>query len=213
MDGAQQEKLTPRGSAMAALARSAAATAREGRPPAIALEAGAGLLREYYEAHPETSVAEIAASCAQLVAVFPRLSPVGEIDWCAGPGRMAAVFGLLMTNVLGSVIETEGARFDPQRAAILYHRALTPRATQADMRSQADLIEKLLREAGGTRWRRWSQRLARVTVLSLRLSEHANLERDRFVEQFFELLPRTVIARICRRADHALSLAGTNTNK
>lgn len=203
MDGVQQQRESARGSAMAALARSAASAAREGRPPSIALEAGVGMLREYYEAHPETGAAEIAARCAQLVAVFPRFSPASEVDWCAGSARMAAVFGLLMTNVLGSLIEAEGARFDPQRAAILYHRALSPRASPADMRAQANLVEQALRDAGRARWRRWSERLARVTVLSLRLSEHANLERDRFVEQFFELMPCAVIARLCRRADQA----------
>lgn len=190
--------------ALAALARSAAAVAREGRPLPIALEAGAGLLREYYEAHPETGAAEIAARCALTVAAYPRTNPDREIDWCAGPARMAVVFGLLMTNVLGSLVEAEGARFDPQRAAILYHRALTPRAAQADLRTQAELAEHLLRDAGQARWRQWSRRLARVTVLSLRLSDYANAERDRFIEQFFDLLAPGVIARLCRRADRVL---------
>jgi hypothetical protein len=204
MDVAHHTGQSAQSAALAALARSAATAAREGRPPAIALEAGVGLLREYYEAHPETGAAETAARCAQIIAAYPRPSAALEFDWCTGTARMAAVFGLLMTNVLGSLIEAEGARFDPQRAAILYHRALTPRAPQAEVRVQADIAERLLRDAGQVRWRRWSARLARVTVLALRLSEHANAERDRFVEQFFDLLSPAVVARLCRRADRAL---------
>ena len=206
MHYAQQETPPPADSAIAVLARSAAVAARDGRPIGIALEAGAGQLREYYEAHPETGAAETAARCAQWVAVHPAQKPLTDIDWAGGHARMASVFGLLMTNVLGSLIEAEGARFDPQRAAILYHRALSPRAPQIEVRRLADQCEQLLRDAGGARWRRWSKRLARISVLTLRLSAHANPERDRFVEQFFDLLPISVIARLCRRADHAAPL-------
>lgn len=203
MEYAQQEKQVPADSAIAILARSAAAAARDGRPPAIALEAGVEQLREYYETHPETGAAETAARCAQWVAAHPTPRPLTDIDWGGGQARMAAVFGMLMTNVLGSVIEAEGARFDPQRAAILYHRALSPRAPQIEVRRLADQCEHLLRDAGRVRWRRWSMRLARVSVLTLRLSSYANPDRDRFVEQFFDILPVSLIARLCRRADHA----------
>ena len=178
-------------SAVAILARCSAAAVRNGRPAPIALEAGVGLLRDYYERNPEVSVAETAARCARLLAAHPLRPDAAEIDWRSGYGRACAVLGVLMSNVLGSLVETDGSRFDPHRATALYFRALSPRATP----------DQVL--AGRGRWARWSVRLTRVSVLALRLSEHCEFDRDRFVELFFEIASLEAVARLCRRAANA----------
>lgn len=189
---------------MAILARCSAAAVREGRPAPIALEAGVGLLRDYYERNPEVSVAETAARCARMLAAYPLQSERAEIDWRSGQGRVCAVFGVLMSNVLGSLVETDGARFDPHRATALYYRTLSPRSPPELVRQTANETERLLRMAGSRRWARWSIRLTRVCVLALRLAEHCELDRDRFVELFFEIAPLEVVARLCRRSASAL---------
>jgi len=195
-------------SAVAVLARCSAAAVRNGRPAPIALEAGVGLLRDYYEKHPEVSVAETAARCARIVAAYPIRSEIAEIDWRAGRGRVAAVFGLLMTNVLGSLVETDGARYDPHRATALFFRALSPRLRPENARATANESERLLRLAGRGRWARWTVRLTRVCVLALRLSEHSELDRDRFMELFFEIVPVEALSRLMRRADASLRRRG-----
>lgn len=191
-------------SAITVLARCNAAAVRNGRPAPMALEAGVGLLRDYYETHPEVSVAETAARCARLVGAYPHAPEAVDVDWRRGSGRICAILGLLMTNVLGSLVETDGARFDPHRATALYFRALAPRWPADQVRATANDSERLLREAGRGRWARWTVRLTRVCVLAIRLSEHTELDRDRFLELFFEIAPIEAISRLCRRAASSL---------
>lgn len=193
--------------AIAVLARCAAARARGGSPTPMALEAGVGLLREYYEANPEVSVAETAARCARIAAAYPSNPEEVEIDWGAGSARCAAVFGLLISTVLGSLIETDGSRFDPHRASALYHRALHERGAAELVRQEAESVSNLLRLAGRARWSRWTARLARICLLALRLSEHSAFDRDRFVELFFEIVPPASLSRLFRRMDHVLGHA------
>lgn len=191
------------------LARSSAAAVRAGAPTPLALEGGLGLLRDYYEQHPEVSVAETAARCVRRIAAYPDPPERADVRWSEGPARMALVLGVLLTGVLGSIVESEGGRFDPHRANALFHAALLGgKAGSGDAGAGLRDTEHLLRLAGRVRWSRWTARLARLCVLSLRLSEWEAGERDRFADVFFEIAPPRVWRRLCRRADAALRATG-----
>lgn len=190
------------------LARSSAAAVRAGAPTPLALEGGLGLLRDYYEQHPEVSVAETAARCVRRIAAYPNPPERVDVRWDEGPARMALVLGVLLTGVLGSIVESEGGRFDPHRANALFHAALLGgKAQGGDAGAGLRDTERLLRQAGRVVWSRWTARLARLCVLSLRLSEWEAGERDRFADVFFEIVPLRIWRRVCRRADVATRMA------
>lgn len=198
------------GGAASVLARSSAAAMRGGRPTPLALEGGLGLLRDYYENNPEVSVAETAARCVRRIAAFPRPPETADVRWSEGPAQMALVLGVLMTGVLGSIVENEGGRFDPHRANALFHAALLGgKNPSGDTGASMRETEQLLRLAGRGRWSRWTGRLARLCVLALRLSEHESGEGDRFSALFFEIVDVRIWSRVCRRAHSALRLRRT----
>lgn len=202
--GPVQRSICDSASAAQVLARCNAAAAREGRPAPIALEAGLGLLRDYYEANPEVAVAETAARCVRRLAAYPFIPDDVEIDWTTGVSRCALGFGYLLASTLGALLETEGTRFDPYRALALYHRAIDAGVAGERARECARDIERRTAKADPVRMGRWTARLARVALLTLRLSEHSRFDRDRFAELLFEILPMPLLHRLCRRAGRRL---------